>query len=130
MTIKILVVDDEPLHCDLMREFLEGKGYSVVEAFDGDQALELYKRERPDVVLLDMRMPGKSGLETLRELRAFDPEARVIMVTAIQQEELDQQAVVEVEEGVLDYITKPFDHDSLERTLAILMRIKLLADGD
>ncbi|MFQ6672765.1 MAG: response regulator [Candidatus Tectimicrobiota bacterium] len=130
MTSKVLVVDDEPDFCEVLGDFLEAKGYSVLEAYDGDQALTLYKQEGPDVVLLDVRMPGKDGIETLRELRVFDPEARVIMVTAIQEEALHRQAAAEVDEGTLDYITKPFGHDSLERTLSILMRMGLLGGNE
>ena len=126
MSSKILVVDDEPDFCEALGDFLEAKGCSVLEAHDGDQALAVYRQERPDVVLLDIRMPGKDGLETLRELRAFDPEARVIMITAVLEEELDKQAGAGVDEGTLDYITKPFDLHSLERTLSILERMKLL----
>ena len=126
MSNKILVVDDEPDFCEALGDFLEAKGCSVLEAHDGDQALAVYRQERPDVVLLDIRMPGKDGLETLRELRAFDPEARVIMITAVLEEELDKQAGAGVDEGTLDYITKPLDLHSLERTLSILERMKLL----
>ncbi len=97
-----MVVDDEPDFCEALVGFLEDKGYSVLEAHDGDQALAVYRQERPDLVLLDMRMPGKDGLETLRDLRAFDPEARVIVVSAAQEEELDRQAVAEVYSGTLD----------------------------
>ncbi len=127
MPSKILVVDDEPDFCEALGDFLETNGYSVLEAHDGDQAMAVYRQERPDVVLLDIRMPGKDGLETLRELRAFDPEARVIMITAVLEEELDKQAWAGVDEETLDYITKPFDLHSLERTLSILERMKLLS---
>jgi len=78
------------------------KGYNVLEAHDCDQALAVYKQEGPDLVLLDMRMSGKGGLETLRDLQAFDPEARVIVVSAVQEEELDRQAVAEDYSGTLD----------------------------
>jgi two-component system chemotaxis response regulator CheY len=126
MLMKILVVDDEPDFCDTIGDFLGAKGYSVLKAHDGDQALEVYRQERPDVVLLDVRMPGKNGLEALLELRAFDPEARVIMITAVPEIELDEQAIAAVEEGTLDYIIKPINPDSLERTLSILERMALL----
>ncbi|MFQ5875400.1 MAG: response regulator transcription factor [Dehalococcoidia bacterium] len=129
MLRKVLVVDDEPDFCEALGDYLETKGYSVLKAYDGDQALDLYQQERPEVVLLDVRMPGKDGIETLRELRVFDPEARVIMVTAVQEEALDRQAATEVDEGTLDYITKPFGNESLERTLSILVRMGLLG-GD
>ena len=59
---KVLVVDDEPLFCEMVSKFLVGKGYSVVEAYGGEQALTIYSADRPDVVVLDVRIPGKDGL--------------------------------------------------------------------
>lgn len=114
MAKTVLVVDDEPILCEMLREFLTGKGFHVTKAHDGDQALAVYKRHRPDVVLLDVRMPGKGGLATLRELGAFDPEAKVIMVTAVHEKKVAEQALAE---GALDYITKPFTLPSLQRAL-------------
>lgn len=127
MSIKILVVDDEPDFCEALGDFLRAKGYSVIEAYDGDQALEAYMQEKPDLVLLDVLMAGKSGLETLRELRVYDPESKVIMITVIPEEELDRNAVASVAEGTLDYITKPLDLNSLEVTLTILERMERLS---
>ena len=101
MSSKILVVDDEKAVCKELRLFLEDKGYSVVEAYSGDEALEAYKLESPHVVLLDIRMPGKDGVETLHELKALDPEASVIMITAVHEEDIAKQAM---SEGAFDYI--------------------------
>jgi DNA-binding NtrC family response regulator len=126
MRKKILVVDDEPDFCEALGDFLEGMDYRVVKAYDADQAFAAYRRERFDVVLLDVRMPGRNGLELLREIRGFDPEARVVMITAVPEDELDERAAAEVEEGTLDFITKPLDPHSLERTLSILTRMGLL----
>jgi two-component system chemotaxis response regulator CheY len=112
MKSKILVVDDEPDFCGTLVDFLEAKGYSVLEAHDGDQALAVYRQERPDLVLMDIRMPGKDGIETLRELRAFDPEARVIMVTAVDEEGLAARTITQ--DGAYSYITKPVNSDYLE----------------
>ena len=125
MLKKILVVDDEPDFCEALGDFLGAKGYSVLEAHDGDQALEAYRQERPDVVLLDVNMPGKNGIETLKELRTFDPEASVIMVTAIYDEDISRLAMAE---GAFDYITKPIDHEYLE--LALMTKLALLGSGD
>ncbi len=122
---KVLVVDDEPLFCEMVSKFLVGKGYSVVEAYGGEQALTIYSENRPDVVVLDVRMPGKDGLETLQELRASDPEASVIMVTAVLDEEVVGQAMAD---GALDYITKPLNLHSLE--LAIKMRLGLVVSEE
>ena len=117
---KVLLVDDEPLYCDMLRTFFGAKGYSVVEAYDCDQALAVYEQERPDVVLLDVRMAGKDGLETLRGLKALDPEASVVMVSAIPEEELVEQAKAD---GVHHYVAKPVD---LEYLLSLLTNSGLL----
>ncbi len=122
--LKILVVDDEPSARRELRKFLEGKGYDVVEASSGDEGVEVYRQERPDVVLLDIMMPGMSGLAALQELRALDPEASVIMVTVLHHEELAKQAM---DEGAFDYVTKPIDRDYLE--VALMTKLALLA-GD
>ena len=125
MPSKILVVDDEQAVCKELRKFLKGKGYSVLEAYSGDEAIEVYKRESPDVVLLDIRMPGKDGIETLHELKALDPDVSVIMVTAVYEEELAKQAMVE---GAFDYITKPIDPDYLD--MALMTKLVLLGKDD
>ena len=122
---KVLVVDDEPLFCEMVSKFLVGKGYSVVEAYGGEQALTIYSADRPNVVVLDVRMPGKDALETLQEIRASDPEASVIMVTAVLDDELVGQAMAD---GALDYITKPLNLHSLE--LAIKMRLGLVVSEE
>jgi len=118
MDKKVLVVDDEHLFCEMVRRFLEGRGYSVAEAHDGDQALVVYNQARPDVVLLDVRMPGKDGLQVLRELKLIDPAASVIMLTAVQDQELAQRAKAK---GAVKYITKPIDMDCLDTTIATAM---------
>ncbi|MFQ5904534.1 MAG: response regulator [Candidatus Binatia bacterium] len=130
MPNKVLVVDDEPDFCEAIGDFLGAKGYRVLEAHDGDRALEIYRQERPDVVLLDVRMPGKDGIETLQELRALDPGLRVIMITAVEEEALDGQAAAAVDEGILDYINKPLEPQSLELTLSTLMRMGLLGGNE
>jgi DNA-binding response OmpR family regulator len=114
MSNKILVVDDEISVCKQLRRFLVDKGYGVVEAHNGDEALAAYRQERPDVVLLDMMMPGMSGLAALQELRALDPEACVIVVTALHNEVLANQVM---DEGAFDYITKPINLEHLEMAL-------------
>ncbi len=112
--IKILVVDDEPLFRKMLRKFLVGEGFSVIEARDGDEAILAYKNQRADVVLLDVRMPRKDGLETLRELKANDHEARVMMLTAVCDEVVIDQALAD---GAADYVTKPINLKYLGATL-------------
>ena len=117
---KVLVVDDDPTFCEIMRKFLEGRGYMVAEAYDSHQALVLYSQARPNVVLLDVRMPGKDGLQVLRELKAVDPTANIIMLTAVQDQELAHRAKAA---GAAKYITKPINLDYLDTTIATAMGI-------
>src|SRR6266571_2658885 len=87
MDSTVLVCDNEEILRDLVRASLDGNGYRFVEARDGDEAVEAARRSRPDVILLDMMMPGRTGIEVLEELRR-DPELRaipVIMLTARAQ---------------------------------------------
>ena len=125
METKILVVDDEPSSCQILSTFLRALGFNTLEAGDGDRALALYLQERPLVVLLDVRMPGKDGLETLRELRAIDPEANVIMVTAVHEEEIARKAL---REGAFDYVTKPINPDYLK--LSLMTKLSFLRGDD
>ncbi len=122
MTNKILVVDDEPDFCEALREFLTERGFSVMEANSCEEALAAYSQERPDVVLLDVIMPGKDGRETLKELKALDPEVSVIMITALHEEDLALEAMAD---GAFDYITKPVNPDYLE--IALMTKIGLIA---
>jgi CheY-like chemotaxis protein len=112
--MKALVVDDEPAFCEVLRDFLVEKGYHVVVASDGDEAIRLYKQDRPDVVLMDMQMPGKNGLETLRELKALDPETAIVMFSAAVDFETVQKAKAE---GAF-FINKPVNFHSLELAIA------------
>lgn len=111
---RILVVDDEPDFVELLQEFLTGKGYEVITASDGEEALRKVKEERPHLILLDVRMPRMNGLEVLRQVRLIDQEVGVIMVTAANEEETGRQAM---ELGAFDYIVKPVDLKYLERSL-------------
>jgi len=111
---RVLIVDDEPDSVDLLREFLAGKGYEVLTASNGEEALQKVKEERPHLILLDIRMPGMNGLEVLRQVREIDKEVGVIMVTAVNEDETGRQAL---ELGAFDYITKPLDLKYLERSL-------------
>lgn len=120
----ILVVDDEELIQELLRFNLEKEGYQVLTAFDGAQALNVIEESRPDLVLLDIMLPGMNGLEVCNQLR-LNPKFRdlpVIMLTA-KGEEIDK--VVGLEIGADDYLTKPFSpRELLARIRARLRRLK------
>ncbi len=111
---RVLVVDDEPVAVELLSAFLVTKGYEVLTAAEGEEALRKVKEERPHVILLDVRMPRMTGLEVLRRVREIDHEVGVIMVTAVTEPETGRQAL---QMGAFDYITKPLDLQYLERSL-------------
>jgi CheY-like chemotaxis protein len=111
---RILVVDDEPDAVELLQEFLVGKGYEVLTASDGPEALRKVTEERPHLILLDVRMPDMNGLEVLRRVREIDKEVGIIMVTAVNEEETGRQAL---QMGAFEYITKPIDFEYLERSV-------------
>lgn len=124
MTMTILIVDDEEPIQELLRFNLENEGYSVLTAFDGPVALKMIEEKRPDLVVLDVMLPGMDGLEVCSQLRQ-NPKFRdlpVIMLTA-KGEEIDK--VLGLELGADDYLTKPFSpRELLARIRARLRRIK------
>jgi len=101
----ILVCDDEPGIRAAIRLVLE-RDYELVFAADGEEALELLNNHHADLILLDIKLPKKDGLEVLRELTMRQPVPRVLMLTAYQSMELAQRAT---QAGALDYVTKPFE---------------------
>lgn len=115
---RILVVDDEEEVRQLVAEFLETRGYSVITAASGFEALTAVKHYRPDLVLMDIMMPKMSGLETLQRIREIDHRVGVIMLTAVDDEAVAKEAM---RREVYDYITKPLDFGYLE--LAILTKL-------
>jgi two-component system phosphate regulon response regulator PhoB len=118
----ILVIDDEKDLIELVRYNLEKEGYSVIAASDGPSGLEVVKRHRPELVILDLMMPGMDGLQVCQQLRSDPRTARtpVIMLTA-KATEADR--VVGLELGADDYITKPFSpREVVARVKAVLRR--------
>ena len=115
---KILVIDDEPSIRDLLDTLLRRKGYVVVLAESGRKGLELFRRDHPDVIILDMKMPGMDGLTVLQEIHRLDPRQPVIILTGIGTAEMEQQVRAL---GVTEFVEKEFslDHlgDSLKRIL-------------
>jgi two-component system chemotaxis response regulator CheY len=113
--MKILIVDDSELTRAMIRDLLTEMGHQIVgEACDGAEGVRLFSETSPELVLMDMIMPGKNGLEALAEIKAVDPDARVVMVTAVQQEPLKDQLIGKGAAGVL---SKPFMYEELEAVL-------------
>ncbi|MEX0706170.1 MAG: response regulator [Nitriliruptoraceae bacterium] len=113
---KVLVVDDEPDVLLLCRVNLEFEGYEVIEAADGEQALERIRQDRPDVVLLDVMMPRKDGWQVLTEVKE-DPELREIPIVMLTAKVQDQDQIRGWSAGAADYITKPFSPLALSQVL-------------
>jgi two-component system, response regulator, stage 0 sporulation protein F len=107
---KILIVDDQYGIRVLLQEVLGKEDYLIFQAPNGQTALEIVRKEKPDLVLLDMKIPGMDGLEILRHIRTIEPETKVIMMTAYGELDLIKEASVL---GALTHFTKPFDIDEL-----------------
>jgi DNA-binding response OmpR family regulator len=125
MADTVLVVDDESTIRDLLNIFLPTKGLKVILAANGEEALELAKKNIPKVILLDIKMPGIDGLETCRRLRAEEQTRYipVIMVTAFGTTKTEATAA-----GADDFISKPFDMEDLALRLKSAIRIGHLTD--
>lgn len=111
---RVLVVDDETSVRSALGKFLTKKGYEVLQAKGGEEALTEYKVERPDVVLLDIRMPGVSGMDVLRSIQQQEPDTIIIMTTAVNEVE---SAVEAMKLGAFDYLVKPVDLNQLMASL-------------
>lgn len=105
---KILIVDDAEFLRVRIMKMLSGDGFEVCEAENGMKAVATYKEFRPDIVLMDITMPEMDGLSALKEIRGFDPAAKVVMLTALGQESVVLEAV---KSGARDFIVKPFEQD-------------------
>ncbi len=124
---RILVVDDEPHIVAIVRAYLERDGYEVVTAADGDSALVIARDGVPDLVVLDVMLPRRSGFEVLRELRAAGSTAAVVMLTA-RDDLIDRVAGLEI--GADDYVTKPFEpRELVARVGAVLRRTAAAASA-
>jgi two-component system alkaline phosphatase synthesis response regulator PhoP len=125
MTQRILVVDDDASIVKIMRGYLEQAGYAVLTAADGDRALQLVRQERPDLVVLDVMLPQRDGLDITRRIRADATLAAtpIILLTARVE---DTDKIIGLELGADDYITKPFNsREVVARVRALLRRTEL-----
>jgi DNA-binding NtrC family response regulator len=115
---RILVVDDEVEVCNALKEFLSLREYEVETALDGPTALKMVEDFKPQIVLLDIIMPGMGGLDVLKRIKNINPEIGIIMTTAVVDEEIAKSTI---RLGAYDYITKPIDLDHLETVLMVKM---------
>jgi len=113
---KILVIDDDQDTCDFLKDFFQQRKCQVLTANSGDAGLLVVKKERPDIVLLDIKMPGLNGLDVLKEIKAFDSKIKVIVVTVAAESDVRQKAK---ELGADDFIRKPLNIAYLEGTVSM-----------
>jgi two-component system chemotaxis response regulator CheY len=115
-----MIVDDASFMRVSIRKMLEDYDYEVVaEASDGAEAVEMYKKFKPDVITMDITMPKMTGIEALKEIKKIDKEANVVMVSAMGQEVLIKDAIIN---GATSFIVKPFQRDKLLEVLNIITK--------
>ena len=112
---KVLICDDALVMRMVIKKEIEKLGFEVVaEASDGQEAVDLYKEYKPDITTMDITMPKKSGIVALQEIMAFDKNAKVVMVSAMGQEEWVKQSIIA---GAKNFVVKPFTPDKLHEVL-------------
>jgi len=107
----ILIVDDEPIVRESLRDWLKEAGYQVITAESGEEAIGIIEQGDIDIMILDIRLPGRSGISVLREVREKKPDIKTIIITAYPSSELTTEALGL---GVKDYLIKPVAPDALE----------------
>jgi DNA-binding response OmpR family regulator len=121
----ILVVDDNPDNANIIRDYLEARGYPITVAYNGDDALKAFSEVKPSVVLLDVMMPGRDGWQVCREMKqhpTLGKTVRIVMVTALDDWVNKRQAL---QTGADDFVEKPFELSQLAATVE--RNVKLLA---
>ena len=107
---RLLIVDDEQKVCECLQRFFSAQGFEASCVFTGEEAIERLINQPPDVVLLDIQLPGVSGIEVLKRAKDLCPETKVIMVTGSVDAEREEEAMAY---GARGYITKPFDFSQI-----------------
>lgn len=115
MDKKIMIVDDAAFMRMMIKDTLLKNGYeNIIEAADGEIAVQSYKAEKPDLTLMDITIPNKNGLEALKEIKEMDPSAKIVMCSAMGQESMVVEAI---RSGAKDFIVKPFKAERVLKTV-------------
>jgi DNA-binding NtrC family response regulator len=107
---RVLIIDDDAVSREILRQFVEMKGHTAFEAENANEGFDLFLKEKFDLVISDFMMPGKNGLELLREMKNTNPKVLFIMVTGFPSLETATSAI---KDGAYDFLTKPVDRDQL-----------------
>jgi two-component system chemotaxis response regulator CheY len=115
MSQKVLIADDAAFMRMMIKDILLSNGYEIAgEANNGLKAVELYKKEKPDIVMMDITMPEMDGITAVKEIRKLDPSAKVVMCSALGQQSMVMEAI---QSGAKDFIVKPFQPDRVIEAL-------------
>ena len=106
---KILVVEDDPVNQQILVDFLAANGYETVAASNGPEGIERFDGDRPDLCLVDVQLPRKSGFELVREIKARDPNTPVLLMSAVYRDQDQSTRTVQLGALADGYLTKPFD---------------------
>lgn len=121
----VIIADDAQFMRAMLKDILEEIGWTVVaEAGDGDEAIQLYRQHRPDLIMLDITMPGCDGVTACQQILAEHPQARVVMVSALGQKE---EVLAAVRAGAGDFVIKPFEAERVDQTVRSLLLRQPLA---
>lgn len=116
MSTRVMIVDDAAFMRQMIRSIVTGMGCDVVaEACDGNDACERYRHARPDLVTMDLVMPNKGGLEAMKDIRAFDPQAKFVVISAMDQRQTMMEAL---KLGAAEYVVKPFERQRVQEAIA------------
>lgn len=115
---KLLIVDDSEFMRRSLKLIFENESFEVIEAEDGYEAVKLYKECSPAVVTMDINMPGKTGIEAIKEIKAVDPAAKIIVVTAMGTEEMIRESI---QNGAANFIIKPFEEEQIKEVVKKLV---------
>jgi len=110
----VLIVDDEPIVRESIRDWLKDAGYQVATAESGEEALEMIEKQDFSVLVVDIRLPGKTGITVLKEVKALKPQIKSIVITAYPSVEIADEAK---KLGAVDYLVKPIAPDELEKLI-------------
>lgn len=113
--MKILVVDDSAFMRKIIMNVLQGGAYEFFEAGNTDEAVAKFKESSPDLIFLDIVMPGRNGVEALKEIKGMNSDANVVMCTSVGQDQVVKECV---DAGAADFITKPFSPDEIKEVVA------------
>jgi len=119
MMARILIADDsDAIRLVLKDILLIGEHEIVAEACDGAEAVDLYQQHKPEILLLDLAMPKKDGLTVVKEVMEFDPNAKIILITASDDQKIINQCL---EDGAISHISKPFDFNSVLKSITVIL---------